>query len=113
MILFDPGYRAQLHAHAAAVDSESRRVAAIEGDVWCSVKTVCWRAGKPFAVDDFKVEQMLYTCKLTQTELDDLLAKRHITYVALDARADVASLARNLLTKYEPAATAVVRSCPR
>lgn len=96
LIITDPSYRAQFTAHAAIVESEARRVAAIPGDVWCSIKTVCWRAGKPFVADDFTIEQMLATGRITRDDLALLLKRRNITFVPIDGRAETSSLNRDL-----------------
>ena len=96
LILFSPDYRAAFPQHAAIVDSETERVREIKGDAWCSNKLVCRAAGKPFAADDYTIEQMLGTGRLTQAQLEDLLRRRGIAPVAIDGRAEANSLKRDL-----------------
>lgn len=78
LVLFDPDFRSRLYAGESLLRADVDRVAAIPGDVYCSNKIVCRLAGKPFVVDDFKVEQMVATGKITQARLDDLLKERQI-----------------------------------
>ena len=54
-------------------------VAAIQGDVFCSNKVVCRAAGKPFVVDEFKMEELVATGKMTEAEISALLGSRRIT----------------------------------
>jgi hypothetical protein len=100
LILFSPDYRAAFPQHAVIVARETERVRGIKGDVWCSNKVVCRLAGKPFAGDDFKIEQMLGTGTLTQAQLDELLRTRGITPISIDARADANSLKRDLIDDF-------------
>jgi hypothetical protein len=99
LILFDPQYRALFPAHAEVVRSEIARVAAIKGDVWCSAEVICWRAGKPFAADGFRIEQMIYTGRYTEADIDALLRQRGITKVKNGPRVKAAALDRNLFKK--------------
>lgn len=55
-----------LHAAEQAARDDAGRVAAINGDVFCSNKVVCRAAGKPFAVDEFKMEELVATGKMTE-----------------------------------------------
>jgi len=79
LIAFDPRFAEQFSAREQIVRREATEVAAIEDDVYCPVKTVCRLAGKRFVVDDFKVEQMVAAKLVTQDDLDQLMALRHIT----------------------------------
>ncbi|WP_027546733.1 DUF1761 domain-containing protein [Bradyrhizobium sp. WSM2254] len=79
LILMDPQFRRGFEAGEQSVRKEATQVAAINGDVYCDIKIVCRMAGKPFAVDDFKAGQMLATKRLSQSDLDALLASRRIT----------------------------------
>lgn len=79
LIMTDPQFRHRFEAGEQSVRREAAQVAAIRGDVYCTIKIVCRLAGKPFVVDDFKVGQMVATKRLSQSELDALIARRHIT----------------------------------
>jgi hypothetical protein len=78
LLFFFPDFRSQLPAGERSVRTEADRVEAIPGDVYCSNKVVCRLAGKPFVVDDFKVEQMVATGSVTKQQLDDMLKSRKI-----------------------------------
>ena len=78
LILLDPEFRSQLYAGERSVRAEAVRVETIPGDVYCSNKVVCRLAGKPFTVDDFKVEQMVATGAVTKLQLDTILKSRKI-----------------------------------
>lgn len=79
LILMDPQFRRGFEAGEQSVRNEAAQVAAIDSEVYCDIKIVCRLAGKPFAVDDFKVGQMLATKRLNRYDLDELLASRRIT----------------------------------
>lgn len=97
LILFDPGYRAEFSAHAEIVKREAARVAAIKGEVGCSNKLVCRFAGKPFAVDDFRAEQLVNTGIVTEAGLQALMKQRGITMVEIDPRANIEPLHRDFV----------------
>lgn len=79
LILMDPQFKDRFEAGEQSVRKEATEVAAIDGDVYCDIKLVCRLAGKTFAVDDFKVGQMLATKRLSRSDLDGLLVSRHVT----------------------------------
>lgn len=79
LILIDPQFKNRFEAGEQSVQTETTQVAAIDGDVYCDIKIVCRLAGKAFAVDDFKVGQMLATKRLSRSDLDGLLVSRRIT----------------------------------
>jgi hypothetical protein len=75
----DPQFKHSFEAGEQSVRKEAAQVASIDGNVYCDIKIVCRLAGKPFAVDDFKVGEMLATKRLDRSELDELLALRGVT----------------------------------
>jgi hypothetical protein len=79
LVMLDSDFKRQFVAAEQAVYRESKQIAAIKGNVYCTVKVVCRAAGKPFAVDDFTVEQLVATRLISQSDLDELLRLRHIT----------------------------------
>jgi hypothetical protein len=79
LVLFSPEFRAVAYAAQRAARDDAGLVAAIQGDVFCSNKVVCRAAGKPFAVDEFKMEELVATGKMTEDEISALLSSRHIT----------------------------------
>jgi hypothetical protein len=69
LLLFSENFRASLYASENNVSRESERVAGISGDVACATKLVCRHAGKLFAVDEFKTEEMIATGRATSAEI--------------------------------------------
>jgi hypothetical protein len=66
----DSGRRDVVSAAAETTRREIARVAAIPGEVSCSVRTVCYLAGKAYVYDPFGVDQMLKTGRATPAEID-------------------------------------------
>lgn len=85
-VLFSEDFRATFAQAAAVTRQEAVRVAALPGAVSCDNKVLCRMAGKPFVVDEFKVEQMLAGGMATPAAIDAMLAARGITRVAADRR---------------------------
>jgi hypothetical protein len=82
LVLLSPEFRSSLHAAQQAVRDDAGRVAEIQGDVFCSNKVVCRAAGKPFAVDEFKMEEKVATGRASENEISKLLGDRHIVVFA-------------------------------
>jgi hypothetical protein len=85
---FDPyllplssAYRAEIAARVAVMDGEIDRVRAIEGPVNCSVRSVCYLAGKDFVFDDFAIEQRIRTGHAMREAVHDDIKKRGIRFV--------------------------------
>jgi len=87
LVLFSPSFRAEFAVSAAAARADAARAASVPGDLFCDNKTICWMAGKPFTVDEFKVEQMVATGAATPQRIDELLRSRGITRYVCDPRA--------------------------
>jgi hypothetical protein len=87
LLLASSDFRQSLYNDALIATAESTRVAAIPGNVSCSIVTVCRAAGKPFKFDSFNVPQRVATGRLTQTEVDRLIRAQGIQFVQIDARA--------------------------
>ena len=79
LLILSSEFRSSIDAIQANVLSEAARVAAMPGDVACVVKIECRLAGKPFVVDEFKMEELVTTGKATTGEVEQMLADRHIT----------------------------------
>lgn len=79
LVLFSSEFRSYYYVGAQAVAAEARQVAAIPGDVFCTNKLVCRFAGKRFAADDFKTEQMVATGQVSAAELAALMADKSVT----------------------------------
>jgi hypothetical protein len=79
LVMFDPKFREKFSTAERAAVVETKQVAAIKGDVYCASKIICRAAGKPFAVDDFAVEEMVATKAISQASLDQMLRALHVT----------------------------------
>jgi dolichyl-phosphate-mannose-protein mannosyltransferase len=86
LVLLSPPFRSSFDAGQQAVVDDAALVAAIPGDVFCSNKVVCRLAGKPFVVDEFKMEELVATGQATQTGISALLKDRHIGVFISDSR---------------------------
>lgn len=78
LLLLSEDFRASLYASQNNLLRQSARVAGISGDVACATKLVCRLAGKPFVVDEFKMEELVATGKATPTEVAAMLDVRRI-----------------------------------
>jgi hypothetical protein len=99
LILFDPGYRAEFHAHAAAARADAARVAAIPGPVACDHKIICRMAGKPFVYDDFRADMLILSGAAHGLDAHGLVHAHGITYFQNDPRDGIESLQRALFGK--------------
>jgi hypothetical protein len=78
LVLLSPQFRSSFAAGQQIVLGEVAEVAALPGDIFCSNKVVCRAAGKPFVVDEFKMEELVATGKATSADIAALLRDRHI-----------------------------------
>ncbi len=99
LVLFDPAYRAQYYANAAAVRQEAARIAAIPGPVACDYKVVCRLAGKPFSYDDFRAEMLVATGASNGLDEQGLIRGHGLTYVHNDPRGGIEALFRTIAGK--------------
>ena len=79
LVLLSPDFRSYFYSGQQAVLREVAAIKQIPGDLFCSNKLVCRLAGKPFAVDDFKTEQLIATHRLTSDGLREALHQQSIT----------------------------------
>jgi hypothetical protein len=84
LVLFSPSFRASFETAQRTVRAEAAEVAAMPGEVFCSNKVVCRAAGKPFAVDEFKMEELVATGNATPAEIAELLRDRHVQVFTSD-----------------------------
>jgi hypothetical protein len=80
LLVLSPEFREALYVSERNVQEEARTVAEQHGDVACFIKLVCRLAGKPFAVDEFKTDELVATGKSTPAEISALLKVREIAY---------------------------------
>jgi hypothetical protein len=86
LVLLSPQFRSLFHAGQQAARDEVARVAAMPGDVFCNNKVVCRAAGKPFTVDEFKMEELVATGKAMPADIAVLLRDRHIGVFSSDGK---------------------------
>ena len=79
LLMLSPQFRSYLDAGAREVKAEAAVISAIPGQVYCSNQVVCRLAGKPYAVDEFKIEELLKTDRVTFDGLADEIRRDHIT----------------------------------
>ncbi len=79
LLLLSPEFRDSIYSSARNVSSEAHIVAAIPGDVACTIKLICRQAGKPFVVDEFKTDELVATGRATEADIGALLTARQIT----------------------------------
>jgi hypothetical protein len=84
LILLSSEFRESLYASERNALREAEQLSLVHGDVFCTNKVVCRMAGKPFVVDEFKVEQLALTDKLSEDDLRVLLAFRNISVFKSD-----------------------------
>ena len=68
---FDRNYREGVLARSQVTEAEVARIAALPRQVSCSVRTVCYLAGKPYIFDPFSVAQQLATHRATKTAIEE------------------------------------------
>ena len=86
MVLLSPQFRSSFVAGQQTVRDEAARVATMPGDIFCRNKLVCRAAGKPFVVDEFKMEELVATGKATDADIAALLNDHHIRVFVSDPR---------------------------
>jgi hypothetical protein len=86
LVLLSPQFRSSFAAGQQIVRDEAARVAAMPGDIFCRNKLVCRAAGKPFVVDEFKMEELVATGKATDADIAALLNDRHIRVFVSDPK---------------------------
>jgi hypothetical protein len=86
LVLLSPQFRSSFAAGQQIVRDEAARVAAMPGDIFCRNKLVCRAAGKPFVVDEFKMEELVATGKATDADIAALLNDRHIRVFISDPK---------------------------
>ena len=88
LLLTSPAFRQDVRLKEAAMEAEVSRIKAIPGVVACKpLMTACYRAGKPFVYDEFWVDQMIATGKLTEIALTRSIHNHGIHFEQIDEKA--------------------------
>ena len=87
-LIFDASFRSEISMREQAMTDSIERVRRIRGDVTCGKNMlVCYRAGKPFVVDAFNVEQRILAGGLPKDAIAARVAAGTLTIVEVDQRA--------------------------
>ena len=78
LLFLSADFRSSLYVNQGNLLLDVEQVKAMPGDVACANKLVCRLAGKPFVVDEFKMEELVATGKATPDEIAAMLAVRLI-----------------------------------
>lgn len=89
LLFFSPDFHAQLVQRVAIANSETARIAMLQGPVACSVMMVCRRAGKPFLFDDFYVAQLMATGRVSSSVIDQRIRALGLRFETIDPLADL------------------------
>ncbi len=79
-LIFDRSFKNEIAMRERAMTDSVQRVRRVPGDVLCST-LVSYRAGKPFAVDRFSVEQRILAGALPEDVIDARVASGTLTIV--------------------------------
>jgi hypothetical protein len=86
-LLLSKDYRQNYANDATIALHEIDRIRRIDGPVSCSIKSICYLAGKDFVFDPWAMGQRLRTGRMTQSELDKEIRKGGIKFEGIDQRA--------------------------
>jgi hypothetical protein len=92
LLALNPAFRASMAEHSKVADAETKRIAAIPGKVFCSLGTVCRRAGKPNVVDRFKQQMLIDTGATSEAEFAARLKREGIRQEEVDWRVSIYSI---------------------
>jgi hypothetical protein len=81
LLLLSSDFRQLLHSSERNVIDQAKAVAAMPGKTACLVKLVCRPAGKPFTVDEFKMDELVATGKATPDDISALLETNGIRWI--------------------------------
>jgi hypothetical protein len=81
LLLLSPEFRQSLYISERNVLHEAKAVAMMPGQTACFVKLVCRLAGKPFTVDEFKMDELVATGKATPADISAMLEANSIRWI--------------------------------
>lgn len=79
LLLLSPQFRSYFDVGTHEVKAEAAAISAIPGPVYCSNDVICRLAGKAYVVDEFKVEELLKTGRISFDGLADKIRHDQIT----------------------------------
>ena len=83
LLVLSPAYRVDINEKITIMRSEIERIRSISGPVNCSVRSVCYLAGKDFVFDDFAMSQRIKTGKATAEAVQKEAEKQGIQFLAI------------------------------
>ena len=83
LLAISPTYRADVADKVAMMQSEIERIRAIAGPVNCSVRSVCYLAGKTFVFDDFAMNQRIKTGQATEEAIRGEAERQGIQFIPI------------------------------
>ncbi len=83
LLVVSSSYRADITEKAAIMQSEIERVRAISGPVNCTIRSVCYLAGKEFVFDDFAMNQRIKTRHASEASIRAEAERLGIQFVAI------------------------------
>jgi hypothetical protein len=81
LLLLNSDFRQSLHSSERNVIDQAKAVAAMPSKTACLVRLICRLAGKPFTVDEFKVDELIATGKATPGDISALLDTNGIRWI--------------------------------
>jgi hypothetical protein len=81
LLVLSPDFRQSLYASERNVVREAKAIAVMPGPTACFVKLVCRQAGKPFTVDEFKMDELVATGRATPADISAMLEAHGIRWV--------------------------------
>jgi hypothetical protein len=82
-LVFDPSFQMEIAVREKAMVESVARVRATPGDVYSSL-FVCYRSGKPFAIDDFNANERIKGGTLPQDAINGRVIRGTLTVVEAD-----------------------------
>jgi len=87
LLVVSSSYRANIAEKVAILESEIERVRVIPGPVNCSIRSVCYLAGKDFVFDDFAMSQRIKTGHATEDHIRAEAEQLGIQFVTIQESA--------------------------
>jgi hypothetical protein len=87
-ILTSSAYRSAIAQQVAVTEAEIARIRALPDPVFCSIGTVCFRAGRSFAYDDFLIGQRVLTGAWSKARLRKTIEQHAVRLEIVDQRAE-------------------------
>jgi hypothetical protein len=81
LLFLSPDFRNSLYTSERNVREQANEVRHMQGKTACLIKLVCRLAGKPFTVDEFKMDELVATGKAMPQDISALLESNGIRWI--------------------------------